>query len=202
MYAKISKYLVYIAIVVVIVVSEINYYKLKGILDSNKGVIEMVGMERDLLFDNIMLHYTYNETKLFDVEVVNEDDSQQKLSELFNDDYKLVFRFSYLHCSSCISSIFEELIKLSNDIPKDRFLIIGSYENKRAFLSFKKNHKISYPMYFVKEGTDKNKILEAENMPYFCLLNHDLVVQDLFIPLKEIPLYLKRYLKVIERKYF
>lgn len=171
---------------------------MKKKIELAKESIELLGLERDLLLDNSMLQYSYNETKLSDIKIYNNDNESLMLSDLLEDDYKIVFKFSYLHCLSCVSSILDELNIMANEISKDKILVIGEYENKRAFEAFKKGHKIPFSIFYV--NNDCNNILKDENMPYVCLLNKKMEIKHLLIPMKEIPIHSKRYLKIMVRR--
>lgn len=180
----------------------INNNRLNKSLHSETENIKSLSVERDLLLDNSMLCYTYNETKMEDFTIFDEFDKEQKLSDLLDKDYKICFRFSYLHCSSCIANMLKDLSTISKYIPKDRILLIGEYENKRNFLAFKESNRITLPLYFLDTKSDNDNILKSENMPYICLLNNTMRVENLLIPMKEIPIHSKRYYNTIIKRYF
>ena len=87
-------------------------------------------------------------------------------------------------------------------VPKDKVLIIGSFENKRTYLSFVKGLNTEFETYFLNVREDYMNILVDENLPYIGLLNNEMFIRDLFIPIKEIPSCTQRYLNVIIDKYF
>lgn len=187
---------------IVIFVFATNNMRLNKALHSEIEKIELLGLERDLLLDNSMLYYTYNATKLEDFIVFDEFDKVQKMSELLDDDYKIVVRFSYLDCASCISNMLSELNAISKDVPQERILLISEYDNKRSFLAFKESHKITFPIYFCDAKVEYDHILKSENMPYICLLNNTMQVDNLLVPIKEIPIHSKRYYNIMIKRYF
>lgn len=163
--------------------------------------MELLGMERDLLLDNYSLHYKYNEQKFHDVPLISENDELINLSDLLDTDYKIFFKFSYLHCSTCITSVLTELSHYQTELKYDNVIILASYDNKRSFLAFKQNNPIPFQMYFINEKEDTNAILVNENMPYIGIMNKDMVIRDLFIPMKELPSFMKRYIRQMRNKY-
>ena len=80
-----------------------------------------------------MLHYTYNDKKIPNLLLYTIDGDSLHLSELLNDDYKLLIRFSQLNCSSCIDDIFEGLRQVVNKFPSNKVILIGTYDNQRVF---------------------------------------------------------------------
>lgn len=61
-------------------------------LKNASTTIETLSLERALLLDNIMLHYTYNDKKIPNLLLYTIDGDSLHLSELLNDDYKLLYK--------------------------------------------------------------------------------------------------------------
>lgn len=202
MQSRVNNWLLLILIIFIVTFSCLYNYQLKKKIVLAKEKMELLGLERDLLLDNSMLQYSYNEASMKNIKIYSDTDEELMLTDLLEDDYKIVFKFSYLHCLSCVSSILNELDNMSKEIPKEKILILGEYENKRAFEAFKEGHKISLPIYYVNTNNDVgNNVLKKENMPYVCLLNKDLRIRHLLIPMKEIPIHIERYLKIMLKRY-
>lgn len=155
----------------------------------------------DLLTGNMKMHYTYNERHLSDFDVVTPEKQRIKLSSLLDDEYKVVFKYSSTNCSSCINSELEHIIKLSRHVPKNRIIVLGEFTNRRQFLASMKGHSIDFPVYQL-ETKAFGDLLEKENVPFFFLINKELQVQDLFIPMKELPDFTDLYYQAILKKYF
>lgn len=158
--------------------------------------------EQILLLENAMLQYSYNEQPIEDFKLYDESGHSTNFSDLLNEDYKIVLKFSQYHCSSCVDYALKELKLMNNKISNDKILIIGAYENKRLFQIIKKKHSIDIPFYFLRTQDDSDKILNEENMPYICIVNKERITRDLLIPIKEIPYHIQKYFNIISRKYF
>lgn len=176
--------------------------KVKEKIAQVTDTIELLGLERDLLLDNSMLCYSYNGKFIADFSVYSIEGDKIMFSELLGEEYKLMIKFSYLHCSSCINTIFDELSKMVEKIPKERVVIIGEYENKRTFEAFSKNKSIPYPIYWVDSREIRDDILKEENMPYSCLINKSMKVENILIPIKELPDHSARYYRIMFERFF
>lgn len=146
-----------------------------------------------------MLYYTYNDKKIPNLLLYTIDGDSLHLSELLNDDYKLLIRFSQLNCSSCIDDIFEGLRQVVNKFPSNKVILIGTYDNQRVFQAFIKNYSLPYSIYYSRNSED---VLKEENIPYCCLINNDMILKNLMIPMKEIPVYSRRYYEIVLNRFF
>lgn len=178
----------------------VNQKNVRTNLDEAAEEINKLALERALLLDNSILCYTYNGTQLPDLKLYGERGESYKLSELLTAEYKLVVRFSYLHCSSCINDLFHGLSEMINKYSVDDVLLIGEYSNQRAFLAFKNNFSLPYSVYWIPEGEED--VLRSENMPYACIMNEERIIQNLMIPMKEVPMHSERYYKIMYSRYF
>ena len=168
-------------------------------LKNASTTIETLSLERALLLDNIMLHYTYNDKKIPNLLLYTIDGDSLHLSKLLNDDYKLLIRFSQLNCSSYIDDIFEGLRQVVNKFPSNKVILIGTYDNQRVFQAFIKNYSLPYSIYYSRNSED---VLKEENIPYCCLINNDMILKNLMIPMKEIPVYSRRYYEIVLNRFF
>ena len=176
--------------------------QLRKIVSMKENQIASLAMDRNLLLDNFQMQYANNEYSLNDFSLSDTSDTKINLSELLDDNYKIIFRFSYLHCSSCVEFELKNVMKIAQRIPKDRIIIIAEYDNKRGFTAFIKAHNITLPIYFLNENEHANNILQNENIPYVCLMNKQMKIEHLFIPIKEVPIYSERYYHNIIQRYF
>ena len=134
-------------------------------------------MDKDLLLNNMQMQYANNGYQLNDFLLTNITGSTLKLSNLLDDHYKIIFRFSYLHCSSCVEFELKNIIEIAERMPKDRIIIIAEYDNKRGFSAFTKAHNITLPIYFLSENTHADNILQDENIPYVCLMDKKMKIE-------------------------
>lgn len=156
----------------------------------------------DLLRGNMSMYYSYNETPLADFIVKDRNKNEFKLSQLLDKEYKLIYKYSNTNCFSCIEIELQRIEEVAKRISKERILILAEYSNMREFTAFIEERKLDLPIYYIKKEDFKSLVLEKENVPFVCLLNKDLKISHLFIPIKEIPGHSKRYYSIIYKKFF
>lgn len=196
---SIMKYIYITLAIIFLSVSLTTIFKLKEKIKNMEIEKECLMIENSILVDNSIQQIIYNRFSQKDFTIYDNENKSLLLSNLLSPEYKLVFKFSSLHCISCIESILKEIKKLDNHILKERLLIIGSFENKRAVESFKKKYNVEFPMYFIKNN--KEEISGIEDRPYIYLMNNKMTVDYLLYPVKETPILLQQYLKVICKQY-
>ncbi|MBW9278953.1 hypothetical protein [Bacteroides fragilis] len=195
-----------IVLLILLCISEFSLFQknnhLRKLVSTKENQIGSLAMDKDLLLNNMQMQYANNGYQLNDFLLTNITGSTLKLSNLLDDHYKIIFRFSYLHCSSCVEFELKNIIEIAERIPKDRIIIIAEYDNKRGFSAFTKAHNITLPIYFLSENTHADNILQDENIPYVCLMDKKMKIEHLFIPIKEVPIYSERYYHHIIQRYF
>lgn len=154
-----------------------------------------------LLYGNMKMHYTYAERDLEDIILLNNNQKKVKLSSLVGEKEKLVFKFSPSNCSTCIQSGFAALRKIAKNISNDQIIIITDKTNRREIRALANSMNLDYPIYLA-DDKDFNNILQKENIPFTFIIDKDLRMKDLFIPMKELPDYSDMYYRIIWKKYF
>lgn len=147
------------------------------------------------------MHYTYAERDLKDIILLNNNQKKVKLSSLVGGKEKLVFKFSPSNCSTCIQSGFAALRKIAKNISNDQIIIITDKTNRREIRALANSMNLDYPIYLA-DDKDFNNILQKENIPFTFIIDKDLRMKDLFIPMKELPDYSDMYYRIIWKKYF
>lgn len=176
----------------------------KDLLSKQELLIEQneeVRQINSLLYGNMKLHYIYAERTLQDMILWDKSLNKVTLSDLVDDNEKLVFKFSPSNCSSCIQSSFAALKKIANIISDNQIIIIADKANRREIQALSNSMHLRYPIYLVDEK-EFNDILREENIPFTFVIGRDLIMKDLFIPMKELPEFSDMYYRVIWKKYF
>lgn len=57
-------------------------------------------------------------------------------------------------------------------------------------------------IYNLSSITKIKDVLKEENIPYCCLINNDMILKNLMIPMKEIPVYSRRYYEIVLNRFF
>ena len=158
-------------------------------------------MQKDLLLGNMGMTYEYSNRILPDFPLADSDGKNIFFSQLMGKENKLVFRISSNNCSSCIDFTVECLKSVLGIIPPDRIVVLVEGNGKRALKAFATRLDLGLPLYYMAEKTFYD-YLDRENVPFFFISNSELRVEDLFIPIKEIPEHAEHYFRAISKKYF
>lgn len=141
-----------------------------------------------LLLGNMQMHYTYSECQLPDIILIDKLKNEITLSSIIADKRKLVLKFSPQNCYPCIEFSMSCLEKFALSIPniKERLLIIISDANYREYQAISNSLQSDIPIYLSKDTT-LSTILKEENTPFIFVMDERLYMDDLFIPIKELP---------------
>ncbi|WP_203257009.1 hypothetical protein [Hyunsoonleella ulvae] len=131
--------------------------------------------------------------------VVNEKRDTLRIKDLVINN-KLILRFSELHCDACVIKEFENLKSaIDNKIFKlDDIIILTYYQNPRYLNLFKRLNKLhEFEVYNLIENKIGNFKLDEMSIPFFFILDQNLMVKKTFIPLRTNDSRTNKYLKKI-----
>ena len=123
------------------------------------------------------------------------------LSQLFENEYKFVFCYSELNCSTCIEKEFDNLKKYSNEIGVNNIIILAQYSNIRDLAVFIRVNDIKSPVYKINNNK-LGLLIDKYDSPYLFVTNRNMIANQIFIPLKEIPNLSEMYYEIIITRYF
>ena len=155
----------------------------------------------DVCIGNMKLKYMYDNRPINNIKILNSKGETLHLSDLFKEDYKLVFIFSSLNCTICVDKELENLIQFGNIIGNDHIVILGLSDTIRKLRAYMANKHINIPIYYVTHDTQLG-ILDKENVPFLCLMNKDLKTTQLFIPIKEIQEHSEHFYRILYNRFF
>lgn len=138
----------------------------------------------------------YNNLQLGNLLITNEEKDTIQLSKLVKKK-TLVFRFSEINCSSCITNEFSNIKKSNLISSTSDLLILASYQNPRNLLLFKRLNKLEgYKIYNInEEQLTPLKEIEEISIPYFFTIDQNGIIDDIFIPYKGDNTRTDKYLK-------
>lgn len=118
------------------------------------------------------------------------------VKDIFNNN-KIVLKYSLLNCGACIDAEYQVLRELSKNFDNE-LCIIAYYDRVRDLIGdYKKLKEIGLDevtIYLIPD--DKLGVpLDKQNIPYYFLIDNDLTMTNLFIPMKESPKLSINYLK-------
>jgi len=121
-----------------------------------------------------------------------------ELADLTGFSSTLIFRYSEIHCNTCIDLVVQKM----NELYQSGFTqmaIIASYSEYRHFTSFVRANKLQMPVYLLEEGDEKG-IFDTEIPPYLFALDQSMNIQYPFVPIKEMEAGVDMYLNFVQEK--
>lgn len=185
-----------IALCVIVVISKLVVKK-EGtrlqIIELRREV-ESLNKKNFYLEENLMLYSLYHNMILPDsIEVRNERGEKMKISSLIRGGKNMVVRISESHCISCIQS-FNSLLNEANDSIFKNILYICDYETKPKLAFYKKLLNIKSSVYICR---NLSLPIEKENRPYFFIIDQNLKISRLHLPIYIAPDLSKKYMQSI-----
>ena len=155
--------------------------------------IKKMQLENDfntVLIENMIFSRQFelqSEGSILSENIVLESDLRKDISikEIFQDKRSLlIFRFSENHCDACISQQFDALKNRSKDQnQKVEPVLLANYSSIRQIKVLMNTYNLHFPIYNLKQELEIP--IEALNIPYFFILNEDLVCRSFFSVIKE-----------------
>jgi hypothetical protein len=116
---------------------------------------------------------------------------------------QLILRFSFRNCDACVRSALEELNQFVKTTGVDDAKAEGTFANERDFVIFKDIFNFNtFPILNLPEDQYQLQLEKDASDPFFFLLFPDGGVRHVFIPMKEDVERTRRYLAIIQEKYF
>jgi hypothetical protein len=141
--------------------------QLKSKYDEIRDNSAFVAANYEELLNLMELEYTYVGSTLPDVQLVDEHRDTLLLSELADEDVKVVFRFHQSTCNACAKQELELISAYLDKIPHN-VVVLGTFQNHRAISIFMQGNKVAVPWYFLSEEQSAYlpKALEESGHPY------------------------------------
>lgn len=151
---------------------------------------------RTRVFNDYMksMKYTGNPLKS-DLTITDFNSSEYSLKNIVQFHNKLVFRYSYISCNVCIDTIMKIVNEYSKYVGNDKIIILSQYANKRDYKNFVRINNVKQPIYHLQDSLCRADEL---GLPYFFVINDNMVTNNFFLPRKEYPQMIKTYLESIK----
>jgi hypothetical protein len=132
--------------------------------------------------------------------VIGERDSIIYLKDIIYDN-SIILRYSELHCNTCVDIMIENLINYSNYIGNKNIILLSTSTTSNYIRQFKKFKNIEFMIYELTYGLE-DLFIDIE-IPYFFVIEKSTMrVNSAFIPQKEYPELIDKYLENIIKEYF
>lgn len=120
------------------------------------------------------------------------------LKQLVKDSAKLIFKYSEITCNSCVDNEVNNLVNFARNNDSKTIIVIGEYSNIRELNIFKRINKIDLPVYNLISSESFTKV-NLNGLPLLFVLSPDLVISNVYIPLKELPKLSRPYYSSIAK---
>ena len=170
----------------------------------NQDIIEKNNIcesTRRLITGNAFLQFETTDSKMEDFIVTSNDNSKsERLSQHLFVDNCLILRYNEDNCVSCIDHSLGVLLEYKDAIGVDNILIIATVRNNRKLKTFIDKFE-NLNIQIINTDSEINLPIEEYNIPYFFMMNKDLKIKMLFVPIKELPDNTARYLDIISERF-
>lgn len=153
------------------------------------------------LMQKYYLEQLKNENTPLESIILHKDNTSYSLNEILDNKNKFVFVAPQKACSPCYDEIIMEFGYISEQIGFENFLVIVPMSKYREFMSFFKNKNYNISPYALNSEDNLPEIMN-QDVPYFFILNEDLMISHIFIPQKTGPEYFIKYFDIIKYKFF
>ena len=168
--------------------------------------ISMRNVVEELHRDMVNKHVIHNLTQLQlqdqqlskEIPLLSMDRENNFLENIISEQPLLVFRYSEIHCNSCVDQVVQQMNRLWQD-GKRNMALIASYDEYQHFTSFVRANKLQMPTYLLQEEEAKG-VFDSEIPPYLFLLDQSLAVKYPFVPIKEMDESIQMYMDFIQHK--
>ncbi len=147
---------------------------------------------------NLTQFYLQNQPVASNLLLRSTEQTTLELADLAEFSSTLIFRYSEIHCNTCIDLVTQKM----NDLYQSGFTqmaIIASYSEYRHFTSFVRANKLRMPVYLLDEEDEKG-IFDTEIPPYLFALDQSMNIQYPFVPIKEMEAGIDMYLNFVQEK--
>ena len=110
---------------------------------------------------------------------------------------KLVFMFRKVNCNVCVSKEVQLLNKYTEKFGKKNIVILATVDYVRYLISFEKVNNLKMPIYYLEHDLAKT-IIGDYNKPFYCMVDSDLNISNIFIPDEENPELTVKYFELIK----
>lgn len=115
------------------------------------------------------------------------------LNEVNSKKYKLVVRYSYIDCETCVNAIMKQISAAGEQNSIKDAIAITTSTSDRDFLIRARETQWPIKLYNVTNG-DIGLYMENKNFPFMFVLTPDGHAIKIFTPAKEIPAQIKQYI--------
>jgi hypothetical protein len=172
---------------------------MKSIQTINDSITKLTNLQ-DINLLNTSLAYEFlsapidGNIKLFDLQ-----NNSTALLRVVKNHPILIFKYSSLNCNVCVDEQITLLKKLGDKIGTENILILTNYNSPRELILYLRINQINIKVFNLNEVAltpiDKN-------VPYYFILDKDLLLKMLFIPTKGDINLTKQYFEKICYRFF
>ncbi|WP_132130753.1 hypothetical protein [Anseongella ginsenosidimutans] len=141
------------------------------------------------------LNTTIKGEKCWDLQLIDDEGKTIQLADLLKHSQpKLIFRFSGFDCDLCYKQVLEICNRLDSLYAKD-LLVVGTFESDREFRLLKATYAPKLRFLNIKSTRPLNTTLDALDKPYFCKVDENLNISNVYLPDKKYPGHTREYVE-------
>ena len=153
-----------------------------------------------LIIGNVFLQFETTDSRIEDLIITSNNDNNKRLSNYLCSVNRLILRYNEDNCSSCIDHSLDALLEYKDAIGIENILIISTVRNNRKLKAFIDKYE-DLNIQIINTKSEINLPIEEYNIPYFFVINENLELKMLFVPIKELPHNTARYLDIISQRF-
>lgn len=158
----------------------------------NQKVSIKTALSENLNFENKFDEISYNlvrsEKFMKNINLIDLNGNKYSLKEAIGNSPKFIIKFSDSQCSWCMKHIKKYLSIYKKYIDDNDVIFIGDFRSRHDFTVFARLNDINKNLYKTLNINDFGlESIDTLKIPYIITSDNDLKVQNVFIPLKEIP---------------
>lgn len=117
------------------------------------------------------------------------NESSGSLKEIItHDDITIILRISDAQCNKCIEHSLYYLNKYKDQLKTKNIILIGNFRDRRSYSIFTRLTSLLPQNTFSLTSEDFILPVDSLNLPYIITTNTSLRIENIFVPLKEVPL--------------
>lgn len=149
---------------------------------------------------NKLAQLSINESKKKNLTIYDENRKPYLLKDLVGDNPKLILKFSDTQCSHCIEHALKYIEMYKKEIGINNIILIGNFTDENSYSIFVRFHPIIHSKIYQIDKDALDLSVDNLNQPYLIFVNTSLRIQEIFVPLKEIPERTNHFFKKVVKK--
>lgn len=133
-----------------------------------------------------------------DLKLLTPNQDTIKISDILTYKPKLFFIYSNANCKSCVESVMSELNKTFSKKESGNVVVIIDSYNIRDLVVLSRKSRLNFDIYALTSDDTIKSI--PRDFPYFALIDYNLLLNTVYIPIAGDINRIQKYLKIAQAK--